>query len=336
MSDREEFVRRLGAAIARHVGQPGDVSKLGRLTGGATKATWSFTSRVGKEELPFILQQSVPRGPKPGDEAGELPRIFGAEDAACMIAARAAGVPVPPVRAVLEESDGLDMGYVMDRIPGETIARRILREPDFDAARKGFASQCGEILGRLHTMDRKALPFLTDTGAARQVELWYRSYRGYKHPIPAVELGFRWARENLPKRERNTVVHGDFRMGNLIVGPDRINAVIDWEICHTGDPMEDLGWLCVRTWRFGGPKPVGGAGSREDLFAAYEKASGIAVDPAHVRFWETLGSVKWAVMCMGKGQQHLHGGPFDMEQLAIGRRTEEPLSDFLRLLDGED
>jgi aminoglycoside phosphotransferase (APT) family kinase protein len=99
--------------------------------------------------------------------------------------------------------------------------------------------------------------------------------------------------------------------------------------------MLDLGWLCVRTWRFGGALPVGGFGRREDLFEAYEQAGGGRVDPAHVRFWEAFGCVKWALMCMQKGLGHQHGMRGSVEAVAIGRRIEEPLLDFLDLITGK-
>ena len=253
-----------------------------------------------------------------------------------MIAARRAGVPAPAVRAVFDDQDGLGMGYLMDLVEGETIARRILREPEFGPARDRFARQCGEILARLHGIAPAELPFLIDSGPAAQVALYRRVYESFDHPQPALDLGFRWAEDNLPRNHRMTVAHGDFRFGNLIMDAEGVRAVIDWEICHLGDPVEDLGWLCVRTWRFGGPLPVGGMGRREDMLDAYDKASGYRIDPAHLRFWEGFGSIKWSIMCMMKGQAYLRGADRNVEQLAIGRRMEEPQADFYRLLAGED
>src|SRR5262249_23214925 len=153
-----------------------------------------------------------------------------------------------------------------------------------------------------------ALPFLIRFDAAAEVDLYRRIYESYDLPLPALDLGFRWATEHLPRSRRTTVVHGDFRLGNLICGPERIAAVLDLELFHTGDPMEELGWLCTRTWRFGGASPVGGMGAREALFAAYERASGVAVEPSAVHFWEVFGSIKWTVMCLMKGQAHRRDG----------------------------
>jgi aminoglycoside phosphotransferase (APT) family kinase protein len=337
MSATPEFADTLQTAVARRVGGPGDIAGLKRLTGGATKATWSFTARVGEQDLPLILQISNPRGAlAPGDVLAELPRVVGKDDAAMMIAAAAAGVPAPPVRAVLAAEDGLGPGYIMDRVPGETIARRILRDVEFAPLRHSFAEQCGAILARLHRMPAAALPFLQLFGPAEQVRLYRRVYQSLDHPQPVIELGLCWAEDHLPPDHRLGVVHGDFRLGNLICGHERIAAVIDWEIAALGDPVQDLGWLCVKTWRFGGKHPVGGMGTREDLVAAYARAGGAAVDAAHLRFWEGFGSIKWAIMCLMKGREHDRTGKRSVEQLAIGRRMEEPLHDFLLLLAGED
>jgi aminoglycoside phosphotransferase (APT) family kinase protein len=129
------------------------------------------------------------------------------------------------------------------------------------------------------------------------------------------------------------VTHGDFRMGNLICGDQRIHAVLDWELGCIGDPVQDLGWLCMKTWRFGGSQPVGGIGSRADLIAAYERTAGVVVDPAHLRFWEGWGCVRWAIICLMKGLAHRRDpAQRTVEAFAIGRRMEEPLFDFLEFL----
>jgi aminoglycoside phosphotransferase (APT) family kinase protein len=337
MSGEQDFAARLEAAVARHVGRPGTIAGLKRLTGGATKETWSFTARLGAAEVPLALQLANPRAAlAPGDPLGELPRLVGKEDAALMIAAAAAGVPAPPVRAVLAPEDALGHGCIMDFVAGETIARRILREARFAPLRADFARQCGGILARLHAMDGAALPFLRRFGAAEQVALYRRIYLSLDHPQPAIELGLRWAQAHLPEPGRAVVVHGDFRLGNLICGADGIAAVIDWELAALGDPVQDLGWLCVKTWRFGGPAPVGGMGARADLVEAYGRAGGGGVDAAHLRFWEAFGSIKWAIMCLMKAREHRRTGRRTVEQLAIGRRMEEPLHDFLQLLAGEN
>jgi aminoglycoside phosphotransferase (APT) family kinase protein len=333
-----DFESRLQVAVARHIGTPGTLHDLQRLTGGATKITWSFDADIGATRCPFILQQSTAGdAPVPAELAQLGTRLTSEQDAEVMIAACATNVPAPRVRAVLDSTDGIGHGFVTDRVEGETLGTRILREDRYAKARPMMASQCGKILAGIHSIDLARVPFLRDQDAAQQVAAQRMVVDYYGFRLPALELGLRWAAENAPKKARRTVVHGDFRTGNLIVGEEGIRCVLDWEIAQVGDPMQDLGWVCVKTWRFGGPRPVGGFGAREDLFAAYEAASGHHVDPGHVRFWEAWGSVKWAIGCLRKGLHYVDGSEeLSIEQSAIGRRIEEPLWDFLNLIEGRD
>jgi len=319
--------------ITVRLGPPGEVTNLTRVTGGATKATWSFDARIGDRIVPLILQQPVPRALQPGDPMSRLPHVAGAADAALMAAAARAGVPAPRVRVVLDPEDGLGAGYLTERIEGETLGARINRDPCLAGARAAMAGQCGTILAAIHAMATDTFPFLVEQDATAELEVYRDIWDSFDQPQPVIELGFRWAAERVPAPSRRVLVHGDFRNGNFIVGPDGIRAVLDWEIAHIGDPMADLGWLCVRTWRFGGRQPVGGFGRREELFEAYERAGGGRVDADRVRFWEAFGCLKWSVMCMMKGQSHLRGAERSLEQLAIGRRAEEPLRDFLALVE---
>jgi aminoglycoside phosphotransferase (APT) family kinase protein len=338
MIESADVAGKLRDAVVRFLGPPGDILELRRLTAGATKATWAFTAQIGDTRQLLILQignagsrQEDSTAAKP--IAARLATLSGKDDVAIILAATKAQVPVPPVRAVLTADCGLGEGCISDFVPGETIARRILREPRFAALRENFASQCGEVLARIHAMDATSLPFLPQLDGARQIALYREVYDSFDQPVPALEVAFRWAEDHLPATSRITVTHGDFRMGNLICGEQHIHAVLDWELACIGDPMLDLGWLCVKTWRFGGSEPVGGIGRHGDLFAAYERATGMTVNPAAVHFWEVWGSVRWAVMCLLKGLAHRRdGAQRTVEAFAIGRRVEEPLFDFLEFL----
>lgn len=332
----QHFETRLATVVARLIGEPGQVSELRRLTGGANKETWAFRARIADADEGFILQLSTGSKPRPGDGALDpLSRVTGRAEAAVLDAASKAGVPAPAVRAVLTEADGLGDGTITDFVPGETIARRILREGEFAPLRQTFAVQCGAIAARIHAIDAASVPFLQSADAGRQIELYRGVYERFGIAIPALDLAFRWAEAHRPPAPRSTVVHGDFRLGNLICGPDGIRAVLDWELAAIGDPMQDLGWLCIRTWRFGGRAPVAGVGEREDLFAAYERESRQTVDPLHVRFWETFGCAKWAVMCLMLGLAHRRSGERTVEAFAIGRRVDEGIFDFLDIIAGE-
>jgi len=219
---------------------------------------------------------------------------------------------------------------VARRVEGETIARRILREDTYVEARNGLAAQCGAALAAIHRVDPDSVTGLEELDQVRQ----FRDLvDALGQPHPAFELGFLWLEANRPAPSGRGVVHGDFRNGNLIVGPEGLRAVLDWELAHLGDPLEDLGWLCVRAWRFGGDGAVGGFGAREDLYAAYEAAGGRPVDPAVARWWEVLGTLKWGVMCIIQAATHLTGQSRSVELAAIGRRVCEQEYDLLALID---
>jgi aminoglycoside phosphotransferase (APT) family kinase protein len=335
MPEEVPFEELLRTAVARHLGPPGTLHNLRRLTGGATKTTWSFDADSDSGRRALILQTTNAGAVEPpADINGITPHLTAEQDAAVMRAAELIGVPAPHVFTLLDSDDHLGHGYLTRRIEGETLGARIVRDDRFAETRPLMAAQCGRILANIHRIDGAALPFLMRQDAADQIAAYTKYVDHYRLPLPALELGLRWASHHVPRNSRGVVLHGDFRNGNLIVGPDGIRCVLDWEIAQLGDPMQDLGWLCVKTWRFGGEKPVGGFGEREDLFAAYEKAGGGFVDPAHVMFWEAFGNIKWAIMCLMKGLAYTDGTePISIEQCAIARRIEEPLWDFLNLIE---
>ena len=109
--------------------------------------------------------------------------------------------------------------------------------------------------------------------------------------------------------------------------------MIDWELCHAGDPAEDLAWLCIRSWRFGNDDlPVAGLGELEPFLDAYEAAGGARPDPERLRWWEAMGNVKWAVICARQAHDHLTGARPSAELASLGRRICEPEWDLLELI----
>jgi aminoglycoside phosphotransferase (APT) family kinase protein len=192
-----------------------------------------------------------------------------------------------------------------------------------------LAAQCGRALAGVHAIDPAEVPGLDD---ADQFDQFRALLDAMGEPHPAFELGFRWLEPRRPVRRADTVVHGDFRNGNLVVGPDGLRAVLDWELAHLGDPLEDLAWLCLRAWRFGAEPRVGGFGDVDDLVAAYEAASGVAVDRGELAWWEAMGTLKWGIMCMVQAATHLSGTARSVELAAIGRRVCEVEHDLLLLL----
>jgi aminoglycoside phosphotransferase (APT) family kinase protein len=301
-----------------------DIRGLAQLSGGASRQSWAFDAHHDGTTDELVLRRA-PDGL--GNEVGGVMLL----EADAMREAARVGVPVPEVLVASADPEPLGAPFiVMRRIAGETIARRILRDEAYGAIRPDLATQCGAILGALHRMDPSALPPLADVDA---VDGLRATLAGTGVVSPVLELALRWLDRHRPPPSPRSVVHGDFRNGNLVIGADGVRAVLDWELAHFGDPMEDLGWLCVRAWRFGAAPPVGGFGEYEDLFAAYEKASGVAADPDVVRWWELLGTVKWGVICIMQADRHLAGVQRSVELAAIGRRLAEQEYDCLGLLE---
>ncbi len=329
----------LARALARHLGdQLGkhpEVTDLARLTAGAANETWRFDAvGSGGGRIGCILRRSpASLGAEAAAAADSETSLGKTGEAAVQQAARAAGVAAAEVLFVLDQDDGLGDGYVMTLLEGETIPRRILRDPEYAKLRTHLAHDCGRTLAQLHSVAPARLPALNRMGAAEQLERYGEIYRSFGQPVPVFDLALRWLADHRREPSRMTLVHGDFRNGNLMVGPEGIRAVMDWELAHLGDPMEDLGWLCVTSWRFGEiDHPVGGFGQREDLFAGYEAAGGDRVAPDVVRYWEVFGTLKWGIMCMIMTHAHLGGVTRSVEKAAIGRRVSETELDLLNLL----
>ena len=304
------------------------VTGAAKLSGGASQETWSFDIVHATGTFGAILRRS-PQG------YGAAPsRAAGLDaEARLMQLAHDARLPSPKVLHVLRPEDDLGKGFVMARVEGETIARKILRDEQFAKARPILARQLGKVAAGIHNLARDQLPALREMSATKEIAEMGREYRSFGWPRPVFDLALRWLADHDPGPSKEvTLVHGDFRHGNLIIGPDGVRAVLDWELAHLGDPMEDLGWICVNSWRFGEiDKPVGGFGSREELFAGYEEA-GRKVDPDRVMFWEVMGTLRWGIMCCGMMQRFRLGPDHSMERAVIGRRSSETEIDLLRLL----
>jgi aminoglycoside phosphotransferase (APT) family kinase protein len=317
----DSLAERLASITGRALGHEVEIRGLERLTGGASRETWAFDAVGADGARPLILRRDPP---------GDIREAGIAREAAVLTAAARTGVPVPAVLA--SDPDGSELGspsIVMERVEGETLAPRILRDDAYAAVRPSLAGSCGEILARIHAIPVGDVPGLEHQDPLDLLETMLDSFA---ERSPALELGLRWLAANRAEPPIAAVVHGDFRNGNLVVGPDGINAVLDWELTHLGDPLEDLGWLCVRAWRFGAAPPVGGFGPVEDLIAGYERAGGRPVDAQAVRWWQVWGTVRWGLGCMEMASWHLSGERRSVELAAIGRRVREQEYDVLTLL----
>lgn len=303
------------AVLAEVVGD-GDVTDLVRLTGGASRETW----RCEVDGVTHIVQRQ---------RAGST-HDMGVE-AAILRAAAAEGVAVPPLVAHVVDEHGVS-SLVTRFVGGETIARKILRDDRLSTARERLAADLGRALARVHRIRPESVPGLV---LVDPVEMYRQRLDELGQPHPTFELAFRWLEEHRPTGTREpVVVHGDFRLGNVIVDDDGLAAVIDWELAHLGDPVEDLGWLCVPAWRFGSSKPVAGVADREVLLRAYAEESGVEIDRETLRWSEVNGILRWGIMCIMQAESHRSGLARSHELAAIGRRVCENEHDLFLALEG--
>ncbi|MGB0061883.1 phosphotransferase family protein [Candidatus Binatus sp.] len=312
------------------------IENFRKMPGGASREIWSFDC-------------AMERGGQTRRRAMVLRRDPGAHNISTnrrheFMVIRAAfdeGIPVPEVFWCSEDPAVLGSAFfIMERIEGETLARRLLRDDAYAPAREVMPAQLAEILAKIHRIDpvKHQLDFLAEPGdnaALTEVKRYEENFRRLAlEPHPAFELAFRWLLERVPKTPRKSLVHGDYRIGNVIFGPEGVRSILDWELAHRGDPMEDVGWMCVRAWRFGNDqKPVGGLGTREDFFRAYEKASGLPVDPQAARFWEVFGNLRWGIITISQARTHIDGFVKSVELASIGRRTAETELELLNLIE---
>jgi aminoglycoside phosphotransferase (APT) family kinase protein len=331
-SEADQVAAALAGAAGRHFGGPAVIEGISRESGGASRQTWSFDAVVNGKRHGLILRRDPPTTTQAG--AGSTTALDRATEFRVLRAAFRAGVRAPEVLFELRPEDGLGDAYVMRRIAGTAIARKLLRDPPYEKARARIAGQLGEILARIHAVDLEDLPPLAHREAADHIAGQRRALDALSQPQPVFELALSWLDRRKPAPiARPLLVHGDYRTGNYLADEGGVTAILDWEGAHLGDPVEDLGWLCVKSWRFGAvDRPAGGFGSREELWAAYERAGGARVDPARAHWWEVFGTVRWGIICHQQAWRHLSGAVKSMELASIGRRAVETEVDLLQLL----
>ena len=305
------------------------VSEVQRLSAGASMETWAFVAEGAAGRREMILR----RRPGPFDEDASRSTSL-ATEAALITAAEKAGAPVAPLVRLCEPEDGLGEAHITARIAGETLGRKIVTDPRFEAVRPRLARQCGKILAQIHSIPTSAVP-LKSADAMGELDRYEALYRSFQTERPILELAFQHLRKNAPAPMPEVLLHGDFRNGNLIINEtEGVAAVLDWELSHLGDPAEDLSWLCVNSWRFGvSAKPVGGFGDYQDLLDGYAEAGGVEIPLSRVRYWQALGSLKWGVMCLLMYSSYASGATTSVERPMIGRRVSETEIDLVNLLE---
>jgi aminoglycoside phosphotransferase (APT) family kinase protein len=317
----EELPAKLTSLMIRATGRAGEVAQLARLSGGANMESSSFEF-AGEN---YVLR----RAPSAAFMEG---RAFGHDVEAKLVrAAYAANVLAPEIVAELTDVDGIGTGYVMRRIDGEVSPSKILSDPH-----KSLIDDIAREMAAIHTIRPRediAIPAMDTAEALAALKLRFLEYGGDR---PIIALALRWCEENLPQPVPPVLVHGDFRMGNILVGPDGLTGVLDWELAHWGDAHEDIAYGCMAVWRFGHfDRPAFGCASLEDYLAAYERHSGMKVDPVRFRFWLVYRTLWWALGCLQMAQFWREGADSSLERPVIGRRTSENELDLLMLLEAD-
>ena len=305
-------------AVLRPVLGDVTVENLRALTGGASRTTWAFDA----DGRALILRTGPPDDVHAGMEL----------EAAVQQRAGAAGAPVPHILAADNSPVALGNPYLIcDAIAGETIVRKIYRGLD-DSGRARLLQQCAQALAAIHRADPDGIGL----APSDQLGEWRDRLDEMGDTTATFEWAFRWLAGNRPPPSAQVLVHGDFRMGNVIVDESGLAAVLDWELVHTGEVYEDLAWFCIRAWRFGAPEHLGagGLGSVEAFLTAYEAAAGVALDREVFRWWLTVATLRWGVICRFQAERHLSGQTPSVELAAIGRRVAETEWDVLDLLEG--
>lgn len=311
---RESITAGLRQAVKRRFGAAADIDAVEFTSLGGSNRTVLFdlVDGAARRRLVFRQETIIP---------ANSPFLDPARQFRVLSLLYPEGLPLPEPIFEFDDEDSLARAYVVAFVEGETVPRRLLDAPRYERARQRFCAQAGEFLGRLHALDPAPAAFLAEvpdsidplaTTMAR-IDRW-----GGVHP--ALELAARWLERHRPTSTRRCLLHGDFRTGNMLLDEEGMRAVLDWECAHLGAPAEDLGWLCLRSFRFGHvDRPVGGFGPREPFYAAYAAASGHAVDAEEVRWWEIFGFIRWAHYNVMQAYGHQTGARRSAAFAACGR-----------------
>lgn len=307
------------------LGVGGSIENLEPLTGGASKEIWKFNIVNSDVSSKMIFRRGS------GTESSLA--IQTADEAKIQEAVRKEGGPVPEIVLVSNSDNDLGDSYVMKFIEGETIARKILRDERYKPALPLLAHQCGEAIAKIHNTPLANLQFLPKKSPIQLIEDLYKLYESYQQPSPVFEYAYRWLKQQNYGDFKDSLVHGDFRLGNILVNEHGLTGIIDWELAHIGNPIQDLGWMCGNSWRFGNYKMVvGGFGEIEDLIQGYNGVSEEKINAELIKTWQVFGTFRWGVICLMQAYAHINGSVNSIEKAAIGRRVSETEIDIVDLL----
>lgn len=305
----------------RATGVDAPAENIARLSGGANMESSAF-DYAGQG---YVLR----RAPSAGMMEA---RAYGHDvEAALVRAAFAAAVKAPEVVADLLPEDGIGSGYIMRRVEAEVSPAKILADPP-----PSLLADLARELARIHGIATADIPALPQPTHAQLLADLKTRFTGYGGNRPVFALALRWLEDHLPAPIDPVLLHGDFRLGNIMADSNGLAAVLDWELAHLGDRHQDLAFGCINSWRFGHiDRPAFGVGQYDELWAAYERESGVAVEPARFRWWLVYSTLWWGLCCLQMAEIWRSGMDASLERAVIGRRTSETEVDLLMLLEEE-
>ncbi|MEL6227344.1 MAG: phosphotransferase family protein [Pseudomonadota bacterium] len=315
------------------------VSNVALLSGGAVQENWAMTIAVDGGQLPGrhdVVLRTDARASLPVslDRRAEVAVIEAAFDA---------GVSVP--QPILNCEDGAIIGapfLIQRRITGTANARTLARAKDREAWSTDVVFAIGAELARVHQITPvsdagaglSCLPQTLRSPGATEVERLRSALDGTADPRPALEYILCWLHDHAPPTVPLSLVHGDFRVGNMMVDGHRLTGVLDWEFAHWGDPAEDIGWFCARCWRFGNDElEAGGIAPRAVFYDGYRSVAPLPADGATVPFWEIMAAAKWAAISVLQGDRYRRGGEDALELVLTGLMAPEMELDALLQID---
>lgn len=325
----KDFERNILALCLRLSGETHALDALRRLTGGANMESW----RIDYGPHSWVMRRMPPGIEDAGDD--DRTGIDVDTEAHVIAAAIRHSVYAPKIIGSLISTDDLGSGFVMQRIDGETLPHKILDNPQYATATEQLTRQCARELAKIHSIPLAELPAgISHAPTAELVERLAQRYQKTGAKIPVFDLALDWLSDNLPTPRSTVLLHGDFRMGNLIIDHRGIAGVLDWELAHIGDPAHDLAYLCMPSWRFGHyDKPVGGFGQLDELLRHYEEFSGQDIRSEDIKFWMVMSSLGWGMGTLKFADLWRSGQDQTLERAVVGRRTSETEIDLLLMLE---
>jgi aminoglycoside phosphotransferase (APT) family kinase protein len=329
----EQFRQRLAAFLIHQTHEDVIITHAQPLAGGASRDMWLIEAEIGGVREKLALRRDLPT-------VMNEQSLTRAQEFAVLERAYANGVKVARPRYLCDDPSVLGGAFfLMDYVEGIAIGRKVVQMPELAHARSVLPAQMGEQLARIHAIRADEFPFLPRPPAGKSPALdALDQIRDVLDKLgvhnPAFEFALRWAADRAPQPSGITFIHGDFRIGNISVVKNGLQSVFDWEFAHVGDPDEELGYPCMRDWRFGvGQLRFGGIADRETFLRAYEAESGRSVDRAAVDFWEFLGNLRWGVICLAQAARHLSGRDPSVELASLGRRSAEMQYEMLKMIE---